>query len=153
MGCDIYLHTVLKIKHKNLTEGGISFVILSTQKIYTHGVEHNYSGDSDDENYEINKQNYYDSFLEHYFTPIPIYTDGKFICDKFEKKYLHLIHEKIAEIQGYNKHLEREIENNPDFKPDLFDKNEDFYLIDTGNLSNFDEIISIEKTEVKKWRA
>ena len=162
MGCDIYLHKVLKITHnKRFVDpvNSYSYIILSTTNEYTFGLEYNIPYDSDEDDYEIKKKNYRSTFLETTSVPILIYKDGSFNCTRFEDKYLPLIREKIIDNTDTQEKRDMRAEQKSWVSERffLFDEDDeinidDYKITDTGMLTRFEDIICIEKVEIKKWR-
>lgn len=121
MGCDFYIYTYLEIKHTN----GVCYIELSHQKGYECDCMEPMQ-DSDDEDTEAFKQSqqeYFDRFLVPILRPILIYANNQFTKKRFKEKYEPMIEEKMYSTK---------------------------YWRDTGYLTCKENIITIEKIEVRE---
>jgi hypothetical protein len=133
MGCDYYINVYLEIEHIN----GISYCELPLIRGYFCDLECGIY-DSDDEEKDI----YYNSeeYNELYTNmiklclrprkPIIIYNNNSFVEERFKNKYLPIIQNKL----------------------DRININEYFRFTDTGNFTNINEIIMINKKELRYER-
>ena len=131
MGCDIYNHTVLLIQHTETNITLNEIIVLSTDKVYLHGLQH-------EEMYK------HEDFLEKYFSwtlPYLIYHNDKFIDIEYEEKYYLLIQERISENKEF--YCDR-------YPLDYEDDGSNF--VNNRFLSSMENITNIFIDEVKRWR-
>lgn len=128
MGCDFYISTYLEIQHDN----GISYYEFPS-------IRGNYcdldcgicDSDEDEKDYYYNTTEYftlYENMKKMCLTPrkpVVIYSDNSFKDQKFEKKYLSIIHDKIN--KKYDKKYSR-------YK-------------DTATFTSIEQVIKITKKE------
>ena len=118
---DYYVYKRLKIHHKN----GISYITLTSEG-YDFYIEP--CVDSDDEDYDNKCKEWYDKYLVPDFEPVTIFKDQQFINEKLKNKYAKMIEKKIEKI-----------------------KNNELHKNDIGTFSDFNEIILIEKVEMREF--
>lgn len=133
MGCDYYINVYLEIEHIN----GISYCELPTIRGYFNDLECGIY-DSDDEEIDIyyNSEEYnelYTNMIKLCLTPrkpVIIYNNNSFVKERFKNKYLQIIQNKLDRI-NINKYSR---------------------FTDTGNFTNINEIIRINKKELRYER-
>jgi hypothetical protein len=124
MSLEYIIYKLLKIKHIT----GISYILLY---YYIDFSEETPDFDSDDEDFTQKIKLYFDKNIYLKTDTIPIYKNKKYLKEKLKEKY--------------NKLVENKINNNDEFEL----KNP---MKDIGILNNIDEIINIDKIEIKKLR-
>jgi hypothetical protein len=133
MGCDYYINVYLEIEHIN----GISYCELPTIRGYFSDLECGVY-DSDDEEKDIyyNSEEYselYTNMIKLCLTPrkpVVIYCNNSFTNERFQDKYLQIIQNKLDKINI----------------------NEYSRFTDSGNFTNINEIIRINKKELRYER-
>lgn len=128
MGCDYYIQCYLEIEHQN----GISYYELPIIRGYFSDLECGFNDSDDDEKYYNTKefQQLYDDMKKLCLTsrkPVIIYSDNNFTSGRMKEKYLPLIENKIN--GNYN--------------------NEYCLYMDTGPLTNINQIIKVTKKEIR----
>ena len=132
MGCDIYNYTVLRIQHIQNNVNLDEIIILSTEKIYLHGLQY-------DEEFQC------EDFLQNDFSwtlPCLIYQYDKFIDSDYKEKYHLLIQETINE--------------NIEFYCDRYPLNytdDGINFVNNRYLSSMENITNIYIDEIKRWRS